>query len=165
MQILASAIRTVLLAAIIAMGVGSAAVAGPYEDAFAAYERQDYATAMRLWQSLADQGDAKAQYNLGNMYADGEGVAENDAEAVKWYRKVADQGDARAQHNLGVMYAEGEGVPEDDAQAYKWWNLAAAQGIEEAKGNKAIVEKTMTREQIAEAQRLSTEWKPIGERD
>ena len=63
------------------------------------------------------------------------------------------------------MYAKGEGVPENDVQAYKWWNLAAAQGNESAKENKAIVEKKMTREQIAEAQRLSTGWKPVGERD
>ncbi len=61
------------------------------------------------------------------------------------------------------MYDKGDGVPEDDVQTYKWWNLAAAQGNEFSKYYKAIVEKTMTREQIAEAQRLSTEWKPVGE--
>jgi TPR repeat protein len=80
-------------------------------------------------------------------------------------RKAADQGLAEAQSNLGFMYEKGEGVPEDDVQAYKWWNLAAAQGDDAAKRNKAIIEKEMTREQIAEAQRLSTEWKPVGERD
>ena len=111
------------------------------------------------------KGDAVAQSNLGFMYSNGEGVAENDAEAVKWFRKAADQGLAEAQNNLGLMYAKGEGVPENDVQAYKWWNLAAAQGNESAKENKAIVEKKMTREQIAEAQRLSTGWKPVGERD
>ena len=97
------------------------------------------------------------------MYDKGYGVAENDAEAAKWYRKAADQGHADAQYNLGLMYAQGEGVPEDDVQAYKWWNLAAAQGNESTKYSKAILEKEMTREQIAEAQRLSAEWKPVGE--
>ncbi len=136
------------------------AYAGPFEDALDAYKRQDYATAMRLLRPLADQGHANAQNNLGYMYANGEGVPENDAEAVKWYRKAADQGDANAQNNLGYMYANGEGVPENFVQAYKWWNLAAAQGYEPAKTNKGIIEKKMTREQIAEAQKLSAEWKP-----
>ena len=102
MQVLANAIRTGFLVAIISLGVGSAAVAGPFEDAFDAYNRGDFETALRLWQPLADQGNASAQYNLGLMYDKGEGVAENDAEAVKWYRKAADQGRATAQSNLGL---------------------------------------------------------------
>jgi TPR repeat protein len=56
------------------------------------------------------------------------------------------------------MYVNGEGVPEDMVLAYMWWNLAAAQGIESAQGNKDTLEERMTREQIAEAQRLSREW-------
>ena len=56
------------------------------------------------------------------------------------------------------MYANGEGVPEDYVLAYMWWNLAAAQGYEDAQGNKDRLEQRMTREQIAEAQRLSREW-------
>ena len=47
--------------------------------------------------ALADQGHAAAQFNLGIMYDNGEGVPENDAEAVKWYRKAADQGHSDAQ--------------------------------------------------------------------
>ena len=56
------------------------------------------------------------------------------------------------------MYASGEGVAEDDVLAYMWWNLAAAQGHESAKNNKGFLVKRMTREQIAEAQKLSREW-------
>ena len=88
------------------------------------------------------------------------GVTKNDAEAVKWFHKAADQGVAAAQYNLGAMYGNGEGVTENAVQAYKWWNIAAAQGHENAKKNKAIIEKEMTREQIAEAQKLSAEWEP-----
>ena len=55
------------------------------------------------------------------MYAKGEGVPENDAEAVKWFRKAAEQGDADAQYNLGVMYANGEGVLKDEAEAVPGW--------------------------------------------
>ena len=56
------------------------------------------------------------------------------------------------------MYYNGHGVPEDNVEAYMWWNQAAAQGTEEAKRNKGILSKQMTKEQIAEAQKLSREW-------
>ena len=54
------------------------------------------------------------------MYANGQGVPQDHAEAVKWFREAADQGVAPAQHNLGVMYDNGEGVPQDHAEAVKW---------------------------------------------
>ncbi|MCH7806877.1 MAG: sel1 repeat family protein [Proteobacteria bacterium] len=116
------------------------------------------AEAVRWYRLAADQGYVKAQYNLGYMYANGEGVPENDAEAVRWYRLAAGQGYAAAQFTLGVMYANGLGVPENFITAYMWWNLAAAQGVEVAQDNKEFLRVKMTSEQIAEAQRLSTEW-------
>jgi len=76
----------------------------------------------------AEQGDAKAQFNLGYMYRFGDGVPEDKAEAVKWHRKAAEQGDDIAQFMLGVMYELGEGVPSDAAEAAKWHLKAAAQG-------------------------------------
>ena len=66
-----------------------------------AYNRGDFAAALQEWRPLAEQGDAVAQYNLGLIYADGEGVLKDDAEAVKWFRKAAEQGVALAQHNVG----------------------------------------------------------------
>ena len=101
-----------------------------------------------------------AQSALGIMYANGKGVAENDAEAVKWYRLAAGQGNARAQTLLGDKYANGEGAPARKIDAYFWWNLAAARENADAKKFKELIEKTMTREQIAEAQRRSAAWKP-----
>jgi len=76
----------------------------------------------------AEQGDAKAQYDLGALYLSGRGVKQDDAEAAKWFRKAAEQGDAKAQFNFGVMYYEGRGVPQDDAEAVKWFHKAAEQG-------------------------------------
>ena len=119
---------------------------------------EDDAEAVRWYLLAAEQGYARAQNNLGLMYTNGESVPEDDAEAVRWYRLAAEQGLANAQNNLGARYASGEGVPEDDVLAYMWYNLAAAQGNENAPGNKDIIEERMTREQIAEAQRLSREW-------
>ena len=110
----------------------------PLDDAVAAYEQGDYATALRLYRRLADQGHAGAHYNLGFMYANGQGVPQNHAEAVKWYRRAADQGNARAQYNLGLMYANGQGLTQDNAEALKWYRLAADQG--EASASRAAAQ-------------------------
>jgi hypothetical protein len=83
-------------------------VAGPLDDGDAAYGKGDYATALRLWRPLAEQGNAPAQSNLGVMYLDGKGVPRNYAEAAKWFRLAADQGRAKAQNNLGAMYLDGK---------------------------------------------------------
>ncbi len=99
----------------------SSVAAADFRAGVEAYKRGDYATAYKEWLPLAEQGLARAQFNLGNMYAMGEGVPEDDAEAVKWFRKAAEQGHAGALFNLGVMYDDGEGVPEDDAEAVKWF--------------------------------------------
>ena len=100
-----------------------------------AYGQPDFEETKRL----AEQGDATAQYNLGIMYSNGEGVPENDAEAVRWYRLAAEQGDAASQNNLGFMYARGEGVPEDDVEAVKWYRLAAEQGDATAQTNLGVM--------------------------
>ena len=121
---------------------------------------EDDAEAVKWYRKAAEQGHENAQYNLGVMYDFGRGVPKNATEAVKWYRKAAEQGQVTAQFNLGVMYSKGEGVPEDYVEAYKWANLAAAQGIERGQNSKNILAKSMTPQQIAEAQRLSTAFKP-----
>jgi uncharacterized protein len=79
---------------------------------------------------------------------------------VSWYRKAAEQGKEWAQSNLGEMYAKGDGVSKDAVPAYMWSNLAAAQGNENAKNFRDALEKTMTPAEIAEAQKLSREWRP-----
>lgn len=111
-----------------AVSMAGGAVAGPFEDAQAAHGRRDYATALRLWRPLADQGNAEAQYALGFMYAGGQGVPQNNAEAAKWWRLAADQGNTFAQYNLGTLYDNGKGVPQNKAEALKWYHLAAERG-------------------------------------
>jgi len=76
------------------------------------------------------------------------------------YRVGAEKGDASAQFSLGYMYEIGQGVPQDYVQAYMWFNLAAARGT---KGAAAWIERIaarMTPAQVAEAQKLASEWKP-----
>ena len=121
---------------------------------------QNHAEAVKWFRLAADQGYANAQYNLGLMYDNGQGVTQNHAEAVKWYRLAADQGYANAQYNLGLIYYTGQGVPQNHVQAHKWFNLAGAGGDEDGRKNRDIVAKVMTPAQIAEAQRLASEWKP-----
>ena len=75
-----------------------------------AYNRGDYETALAEFRPLEEQGHAKAQLNLGDMYRFGWGVPQDYKEAAKWYRLAAEQGNAGAQHNLGIMYDKGQGV-------------------------------------------------------
>jgi len=99
------------------LGSGGAVWAQDFVKGSVAYISGDFATALKEWKPLAEQGDAAAQYNLGQMYRFGKGVIQDYAEAVKWYRKAAEQGYALAQNNLGYMYANGEGVTQDYATA------------------------------------------------
>lgn len=136
-----------------------AADADYFDEGVKAYYRGDFATALPIFRKLADQGNALAQFNLGLMYDDGKGVAQDYKEAVKWYRKAADQGHAKAQSNLGTTYANGYGVTQDFVQAHMWWNIAAAQGYEHSRENRDTLAKRMTAAQIAEAQRLARQRK------
>ncbi len=81
----------------------------------------------------ARDGDVYAQVELGDMYADGDGVEQDFAEAAKWYRNAADKGYHLAQYLIGGLYKEGKGVPQDDDEAVKWFRKAAAQGLRDAK--------------------------------
>ena len=88
-----------------------------FKQALTAYQADNYEQAFHLWQSLAQQGDAEAQFNLGVMYSNGQGVTQDYRQAMAWYQKAANQGHAIAQYNLAVMYANGRGVAQDYRQA------------------------------------------------
>jgi len=93
---------------------------------------QSFKEAVHWYRQAADQGNAKAQFNLGNCYSHGNGVLQSFEEAVRWYRKAADQGYAKAQYSLGVVYEKGCGVPQSSSEALKWYKKAAAQGTPQA---------------------------------
>ncbi len=88
-------------------------------------------------------------------------MPQDDTHAQEWLLKAAAQGDKGAQVTLGFLYDMGRGVSQDYVQAHMWVNLAAAQGQEEAVAMRDEIAQEMTPEQIAEAQRLAREWKPI----
>ena len=128
---------------------------GGVDEAASAYKQGDYGTAVREWRPLAEQGNSGAQLNLGYMYDNGYGVSRNYNEAIMWYRKAAEQGNHRAQYNLGLMYEGGYGVPQDNVQAHMWYDIA---GVAVAVSYRDYVAREMTSAQVAEAQRLASEW-------
>ncbi|MCP5195929.1 MAG: sel1 repeat family protein [Gammaproteobacteria bacterium] len=92
------------------------------------YDQGDYPEAVKWYLKAAEQGNSSAQVNLGAMYAEGLGVAQDFQEALLWYREAAKQGDTVAYLNLGVMYVEGQGVSRNLQEALKCYRKAADQG-------------------------------------
>jgi len=154
-------LRLLVLLLIIGLSFAMPAFAGQLEDADAAYKRKNYDIALKLFRPLAEQGDAFAQCSLALMHEGGIGVQQDYAEAMKWYLKAADQGNTLAQYNLGVMYEN----QKNNVNAHKWYSLAAARSTDNNIRNRSAagrdsVSAHMPPEQIAEAQKLSSEWKP-----
>lgn len=95
----------------------------------------DLESAAAWFYRAAEQGHAAAQFNLGLMYAEGQGVPKDSTKAVELFTQAAEQGNVDAQNNLGVMYFVGEGVTRNVEKAKTWFEKAAAQGNEDAKSN------------------------------
>lgn len=100
-----------------------------------AYANGDVPEALRIWRPLAEAGDPRAQFSIGNLYFNGIGVGTDRAEAARWFRLAADQGHASAQFNLGNAYKHGHGVPHNDRAAVRWWSQAAQQELAPAQYN------------------------------
>jgi TPR repeat protein len=107
---------------------------------------------------MADHGSADSQFNLGALYSRGITVPEDHTEAAKWMQKAADQGLSLAQFTLGQMYRDGDGVPRDKVAAYMWFMLAQASGNDVANTALEQMAESMTKAQMADAQRRALEW-------
>jgi len=92
-----------------------------------------------LFLMLAKEGDGSAQWILGFMYLNGEGMEQDYTQAAYWLTRAAEQGFVMAQFNLGFMYDNGEGVPQDYQKALKWYSKAAEQGLAEAQTNLGVM--------------------------
>jgi TPR repeat protein len=120
--------------------------------------------ALQHFRKASSQGVAYADYEIGTCYLQGIGVAKDVEQGTRWIRLAADKGIASSQNALGLAYEKGEGVPKDLVQAYKWYALAAAQDDAHAADIRlslAKLETNLTKDQIAEAQRLAREFKPL----
>ena len=125
-----------------------------------AYQKGDYATALKEWRALADQGGSAAQFNVGLLYFDGKGVPQDFGQAAVWFERSAERDYMKAQRDLGEMYAIGQGVKKDYVQAYKWLNICAAKGDETCASHRDEIARKLKGSKLAEAQRQSSEWKP-----
>ena len=99
---------------------------------------KDLEEAVKWYRKAAEQGYARAQYNLGHCYEYGKGVEKNEIETVKWYRKAAEQGYAVAQNGFGFCYDNGTGVEKNEVEAVKWYRKAAEQGYARAQYNLGV---------------------------
>ena len=151
-------LRRITIGLALASLVALPATAQDFQKGRAAHNRGDYATALKQWRPLAEQGHAKAQYKLGSMYESGRGVPQDYAEAVRWFTKAAQQGHANAQFRLGLSYSQGQGVTKNIVQACMWWGLAASDGHLKADAFLDRAAKSMTPAQISEAKKLAREW-------
>ena len=107
----------------------------------------------------AQKGNAIAQFILGFMYENGEGVPQDYKKAEKWYHKAAEQGDTDAQYNLGNLYDnENLGVAHDYVMSHMWFTIASVNGYQDAFKKRDSVAEKMTPSQIQEAQKLAREW-------
>ena len=109
----------------------------------------DAPKAFICYHKAAEQGYAVAQFNLGNSYYFGDGIAKSRSTAVGWYRKAAEQGLAAAQFNLALCYAGGIGIPRNERSAVEWYQKAARQGYALAQGDN----NTLALEHFLEPQR------------
>ncbi len=126
--------------AVLLLSAGGA-LSSDFQNGRDAYDRDDYATALREWVPLAKQGNSDAQFFLGVMYQKGLGVPKNSVVSMKWYRLAAEQGDADAQYEMGRLYHHGiehRGTTlgykiRRNKLAVKWYRMAAAQGNNSAR--------------------------------
>ena len=119
--------------------LGVPSYSADFNKGLTAAQSGDFATALKEWKPLAEEGNAVGQNNLGLMYHNGWGVPQDYKEAVYWYRLAVEQGYAIAQYNLGLMYEKGKGVPQDDKEAARLYRLAAEQGYADAQGNLGVM--------------------------
>jgi len=100
---------------------------------YVALDRADYGTALKVWMSAAQSGDADAQYYVGTLYEKGAEGQPSYSQAASWYEKAAERGISRAAVNLGRLYEQGLGVEKNDEKARAWY--AKASGLREGQSS------------------------------
>jgi len=106
--------------------------AGAFELGKAALEQGNFAEAYCQWKPLAERGHAEAQYNLGWLYANGNGLRMDARQAANWWERAAKQGHRDSQFALGLALMGGQGLERDIPQAAHWFLQAANAGHEDA---------------------------------
>ena len=152
------------LCLLLSFAVAGPALAAPIDDANAAYQRGDYASAEKILLPMAEAGNPYAQYRLGMVYSEAAGEMRSTAEAAKWYESAALQGQPYAQYKLGLLYVKGDGVPKDFVLAYMWFSISAGHMLSdtsEAARQRDMLSARMTSTQISEAKKLVRTFRPV----
>ena len=129
----------VLFALLGSANLPAASVDAEMDAGLAAVEKGDYPAAVKIFEGLANAGEAEAQYNLAMLYRDGKGVSKDMAQSALWFRRAAEQGLAAAQYQLGYLYDTGEGLAQSDHEAFVWYRKAAEQGHGGAQVNLGVM--------------------------
>ncbi len=156
--------RLLTIFLLLAFAASGPAFAAPLDDANAAFQRGDYATAEKILLPMAEAGNPYAQYRLGMVYAEAMGEMRSTVEAAKWYESAALQGQPFAQYKLGILYVKGDGVPKDFVLAYMWFSISAGHtlsGASEAARQRDMLAARMTTTQVAEAKKLVRTFRPV----
>lgn len=114
-------------------------------------------------QQSAEQGDVQAQFFLGSLYRDGQGVEKDLTETLKWWNEAARLGHVDAQFALGEIYAGGYGVARDYVRSYMWFDITAAQTATPwlapiARSNRDALVDRMSPAEISKAREMAAEW-------
>jgi TPR repeat protein len=125
--------------AISVMSIGQHVMAADFKKGYRVFQTGDYATAIEEWRPLAEAGNIDAQYILGLMNLNGEGIPQDYAKAIKWLHRAAKAGNADAQFSLANMYRKGKGVEQDHAKAITWYRRAAEAGDASAQLNLGVM--------------------------
>ena len=124
-----------------------------------AFQRGQYAEALKHLEPAAEKGDAAAMNALGQMYTSGSGVAKDLNKAAAFFLKAAELGNADAQQNLGSALMLGEGIEQDMVEALKWFIISARSGNSSAAAYGNNVGKFLSREMRSDARRKALDWK------
>jgi len=155
-------IRIRLLAAtLIATSLTAVPVYADFDSGLEAYTSGSFEMAAREWKPLAEQGHVAAQYHLGLLYEEGQGLPQDYDMARYWYMRAAEQGYVDAYFTLAEMYASGRGALQDRSLAYHWYTLAAGRGHSRAKEVMGRYAPKLTTEQMAEAGRITKAWMQV----
>ena len=119
---------------------------------YVAFDRADYATALKIWLPMAQGGDPEAQTYVGEIYEKGLGLAPDYKMAAHWYRLAGEQGLARALINLGNLYEKGLGVTTDKAKALNLYRLAAGLPDDELLYASTVAANAVDQQQLAQLQ-------------
>jgi TPR repeat protein len=151
-MILRYLLRLLLLAALLI----AAPARADFNDGVVAYLMGDYQTAYNTMRSLAETADhGYAQYYLGMMYLNGQGVEQSYEDAGTWFRKAAEHSIPQAQYRLGTLYFNGQGLPRDYEYAYAWFSTGAVHGHQKSIESVADARSRLSPEELKEAEKLS----------